>query len=75
MSREILLKKTVDNLVKLPNQKLMEVSDFTEFLLNRLDDNLVTDAIQKLASESKSFNFLESEGELYSKADLKEIYR
>ena len=35
MTREILIKKTIDHLTKLPGQKLKEVSDFAEFLLNR----------------------------------------
>jgi hypothetical protein len=75
MSRELLIQKTVDNLAKLPNQKLREVSDFTEFLLSKLEDTMITDGIQKLANESQSFKFLESEEELYSKVDLKEVYK
>jgi hypothetical protein len=75
MTREILIKKTLDNLAKLSDQKLREVSDFAEFLLNKIDDQLITQGIQKLASDSKSFKFLESEEELYSKSDLKERYK
>jgi hypothetical protein len=75
MLRELLIKKTVDNLVRLPDQKLKEVSDFAEFLISKLDDSLLVDAIQKAAAESQSFKFLESEEELYSRADLKEVFR
>lgn len=75
MSRDVLIQKTLDNLTKLPDQKVREVSDFTEFLINKIEDKLITEGIQKLTSDSKSFQFLESEEELYSKADLKEIYK
>lgn len=75
MSRDVLIKKTLDNLTKLPDQKLREVSDFTEFLISKIEDRLVTEGIQKLTSSSKSFQFLEAEEDLYSKEDLKEIHK
>lgn len=75
MTREILIKKTMDNLTKLPNQKLKQVSDFTEFLLNRIENQVIGKGFQKLVYESKSFKFLEDEEELYSSNDLKEKYK
>jgi len=75
MTREKLIKKTIDSLSKLPDQKLKEVSDFTEFLLRKIEDINLTDSIQKLASESKSFKFLEEDEDLYSESDLKEKYK
>ncbi len=75
MTRDILIKKTLDNLTRLPGQKLREVSDFAEFLINKIEDKLITEGIQKLTSDSKSFKFLEAEEDLYSKADLKEVYK
>lgn len=75
MTRETLIKKTVDNLAKLPDQKLKEVSDFAEFLLNKIEKQLMTQGIQKLVSDSKSFKFLEDEEDLYSIDDLKERYK
>jgi hypothetical protein len=75
MSRDVLIKKTLDNLTRLPDQKLREVSDFTEFLISKIEDRLITEGIQKLISDSKSFQFLEAEEELYSKEDLKELYK
>ena len=74
MTKEALIKKTVENISKLPEQKLKEVADFTEFLLYKTQDRILTEGIQKLISGSESFNFLEDEEELYSKDDLKEIY-
>jgi hypothetical protein len=75
MTREILIKKTIDNLTKLPDQKLKEVSDFAEFLLNKIENQLLTEGIQKIVSDSKTFEFLESEEDLYSVDDLKEKYK
>lgn len=75
MTRDILIKKTLDNLTRLPDQKLKEVSDFAEFLISKIEDRLITEGIQKLTSDTKSFKFLDSEEDLYSKADLKEIYK
>lgn len=75
MTREFLIQRTIDNLSKLPNQKLKEVSDFAEFLLSKLEDRLLTEGIQKLTNSSKSFQFLEDEEDLHSEADLKEKYK
>lgn len=74
MKREILLKKTIDNLNKLPDQNLQEISDFSEFLLMKFENKMITENIQKLVSDSKSFTFLEDEEDLYSVNDLKEKY-
>ena len=71
MSRETLVKKTLDSLTKLPERELKEVSDFAEFLIHKIEDHLMTQGIQKLAMDSKSFSFLEEEEELYSKSDLR----
>jgi hypothetical protein len=75
MTRQVLIQKTLENLSKLPDRKLKEVADFAEFLLSKLDDQLLTEGIQKLAADSKAFQFLEDEEDLYTEADLKEKYK
>jgi hypothetical protein len=75
MTREKLIEKTIGNLAKLPDQKLKEVSDFTEFLLSRIDNQIIIEGIQKLASDSKTYKFLEEDKDLYSVNDLKERYK
>ncbi|MEQ8238596.1 MAG: hypothetical protein RIA69_05245 [Cyclobacteriaceae bacterium] len=75
MTRETLIKKTIDNMSKLPDQKLKEVSDFAEFLLSKIENQIMTEGIQKLVSDSKTFKFLEGEEDLYSLDDLKEKYK
>lgn len=75
MTRQVLIQRTIENLSKLPDQKLKEVSDFAEFLLSKLDNKLLTEGIQKLTMQSKSFQFLEEDEDLYSETDLKEKYK
>ena len=75
MTRQALLQQTIDNLAKLPDQNLKEVADFAEFLLSKLEDRLLTEGIQNLVMNSKSFQFLEEEEDLYTEADLKEKYK
>lgn len=73
MAREKLMEKAIEVLSKLPDQKLIEVSDFTEFLIiSRREIRKLTEGIQLIFSDSKSFRFLEDEKNLYSVSDLKE---
>jgi len=75
MSREILLQRTIESLSKLPDQKMREVSEFAEFLLNKMEEQIIVAGIQKLGFESHSFHFLESEEDIYTINDLKEVYK
>jgi hypothetical protein len=74
MSREELLKNTVKYLKKLPNEKVNEVHDFAEFLYLKHEEYILQKGIQQLESESKSFDFLRKEEELYTVNDIKEKY-
>jgi mRNA-degrading endonuclease RelE of RelBE toxin-antitoxin system len=75
MTRETLIKKTIENLNKLPDQKLKEVSDFAEFLLDRIENQILTEGIQKITTDSNAFKFLEEEENIYTVEDLKERYK
>ena len=70
-----MLKKAMTNIQKLPATKIKEVNDFAEFLLNKIDDQLITEGIQEIASTSKSFDFLNEEPDLYAVSDLKVQYK
>lgn len=74
MSKETLIKKTLESLEKLPEQKIKEVADFVDFLIYKIENQLITEGIQKLSESSKSLSFLEEEEELYSRSDLKEDF-
>lgn len=75
MKRDIIIKKTFDNISKLPDQSLIEISNFAEFLINKAESEELLEGIQKLATDSKVYKFLEDEEEIYSLEDLKEIYK
>ena len=70
MDRGILLNRTTSNITLLPDWRLKEVSDYIDFLLNSYGDKEITDGIMKLASESKSFDFLVNEEEIYDESDI-----
>jgi hypothetical protein len=75
MNRSILIKETIDRIHQLPDIKIQEINDFAEFLLSKIDDKILLEGIQKLASDSKSFEYLKNEEDLYSVNDLKEKYK
>jgi hypothetical protein len=75
MTREKLIEKTIENISRLPDQKLKEVNDFSEFLLAKLDDGIISKGIQELAVKSNSYSFLEEEENVYTVEDLKERYK
>jgi ribosomal 30S subunit maturation factor RimM len=50
MTREKLVEKAIDTLSKLPDQKLIEVSDFAEFLIGKAK---LTEGTQHLVEDSK----------------------
>lgn len=75
MTRQILIEKVLKKIKLLPDSKLEEVNDFADFLLNRLDDHRLTEGIRNMVSDSKAFEFLNEEEDLYSVNDLKERYK
>ncbi|HEX6982259.1 MAG TPA: hypothetical protein VF181_05820 [Balneolaceae bacterium] len=74
MTREKVLKETINQLQELSKSELKEVSDFVSFLKSKLQDRELTYSIQRQAEQGNSFSFLEDEEELYSVDDLKERY-
>lgn len=75
MNRQILIDKTIRKIRLLPDTKIKEINDFADFLLSKIDDNIIIEGIQKLTSDSKSFDFLNDEEDLYNEGDLKERYK
>lgn len=74
MNRQTLIDETIDNLKRLSDRQIQEVNDFTEYLLGKIEDKITLDGIQKMSSESKTFDFLNEEEELYTVQDMKEKY-
>jgi hypothetical protein len=75
MTKETLIKHTLESMNKLPIEKVKEINDFAEFLLAKIDDTIINEGILHLVSEGESFNFLHNEPELYSDKDLIETYK
>jgi hypothetical protein len=75
MDREVLIKDTLIKINQLPDLRIQEINDFAEFLLSKIDDKILLEGIQKLAADSKSFDYMNNEENLYSVNDVKESYK
>ena len=75
MDRQSLIDKTLSKIKKLPDKRIKEVSDFTDFLLSKIDEHLTQEGIQTIMTDSDSFDFLEEDEDIYSIDDLKERYK
>ena len=75
MNRQLLINNAVDKIKKLPDTKIQEINDFADFLLKKIDDKIMVDNIEKIVSESNTFNFLNDEEDLYNENDLKERFK
>ena len=75
MNRETLIKRTLEVLSKLPEDKATEIADFADYILKKYDDEILQKGIEKLVSDSTTFEFLKTEEDLYKLSDLKERYK
>ena len=75
MERKELIENTLFKIKQLPDVKIKEIHDFAEFLLMKIDDQILRQGIQELASSSNAFNYLNEKEDLYSVNDLKERYK
>jgi hypothetical protein len=74
MTRQIIIERTLKIINQLPDDKAAEISDFADFVFKRYEEYELTKGIQKMVSQSQAFDFLNDEEDLYSLADLKEVY-
>ena len=75
MNRKVLIENTIKKIRQLPDMKIKEINDFADLLLSKIDDKITLEGIQEIVTDSKTFDFLKDEEDLYSLKDLKEIYR
>ena len=71
MTRHALIERTLKTINHLPTEKIEEISTYAEFILKRHEEKNLFKGIQKLNTQSTSFDFLYEEEEIYSIADLK----
>lgn len=74
MTRQAIIERTLNAINRLPSDKAEEISDFADFVTKRYEEHRLTEGIQMLTSNSQTFDFLNNEEDLYSEADLKEVY-
>jgi hypothetical protein len=71
ISKQTIIDRTIKAINLLPADK---ISDFVDFVSKRYEEQLLAQGMQQLAAESKTFDFLNAEEDLYTEADLKEVY-
>lgn len=74
MTRQVIIDRTIKAMLQLPDEKVQEIFDFTDFITKRYEEHLLTNGIQKLTEQSQSFDFLYDEEDVYSESDIKEVY-
>lgn len=74
MTHQAIIKRTVQVINSLPEDKAEEISEFADFVIKRYEEHKLTEGIQQLSSNSLSFKFLHEEEDLYTLKDLKEVY-
>lgn len=74
MTRKAIIEKTMQAINQLPDEQAEKVSVFADSLIRRHEEVKLLNGIKQIVSETKSFEFLSSEQELYTKEDLKERY-
>ena len=73
VKRENLIQRTITALSKLPENKVNKVADFAEHILKKYDEEIIHQGIQNHTGNSKSFDFLKNEEDLFSLNDLKKV--
>ena len=74
MTRQAIIERTIKAINQLPVDKAQEISDFADFMRKRYEEVQLTRDIGNLVSETETFEFLRQEEEIYTLADLKELY-
>lgn len=75
MERNDLIENTILKIRQLPEAGIREIHDFAEFLVMKMEEQILQEGIQELTSQSSAFSYLNDEEDLYSVNDLKEHYK
>ncbi|OJV14680.1 MAG: hypothetical protein BGO21_18430 [Dyadobacter sp. 50-39] len=74
MTKQAIIERTIEAINQLPVDKAEEISDFADLLRKRHEEQQLAEGIQKLVESGGAFEFLHDEEDIYSVADLKEVY-
>ncbi|MFI5222280.1 MAG: hypothetical protein ACHQK8_08145, partial [Bacteroidia bacterium] len=70
-----IIQRTLAAISKLPNDKAIEIADYADFIMKKYEEEILQQGIQKLTVDSKAFEFLSEEENLYTVNDVKETYK
>ena len=73
MTKQSIIDRTVKIINQLPEAKAVEISDFADFVINRYEEQSLSEDIQNIIAGSQSFDFLREEEEIYTLKDIKQI--
>jgi hypothetical protein len=71
MSRLELIETTLQSIQTLPENELLEIHDFAEFLLSRLEKKNLSNDVSRTNISSASYKFLEQDDDIYTVKNLK----
>lgn len=74
MTKQAIIERTIGAIHRLPQEKAEEVLDFLMVLLKRYEERSLTEGLHHLATTASTLDFLQDEEELYTLADLKQVY-
>ncbi|MBO9613046.1 MAG: hypothetical protein J7619_10150 [Dyadobacter sp.] len=74
MTKQAIIERTIEAINQLPVDKAEEISDFADSLRKRHEEQQLTEGIQTLIENGGAFEFLQDDEDIYSVADLKEVY-
>ena len=74
MEKEIIIEKIVKILNMLPQDKVMKVAEFTNYLFKKHEDHKLQKGIEHIVERSQTFQFVNDDEVLYTVDDIKEKY-
>ncbi|MBP7400939.1 MAG: hypothetical protein KA954_15210 [Chitinophagales bacterium] len=74
MTRKAIIDRTLKVINQLPEDKAEEISVFADFVMKRFEEQQLNEQLLQINQKSNAYEFLNDEEDIYSVADLKEIY-
>lgn len=74
MTRQAIIDKTIQVINQLPDDKAIEIYDFAEFIIKKYEEQILTHHVHQISAESKSFDFLNDDEDIYMVSDVKVKY-
>jgi hypothetical protein len=74
MTKQAIIEHIILVINQLPEDKAAQISDFADYIIKKHEDSNILDGIQLVLEQSKTFEFLKEEEDLYSESDLKIKY-